>query len=301
MDRPLSIIMFIGIDHGTTAIRFAGPTVAFKMSRREARTFCIHDLTQITPIDEIEGIALCYSMGDNFTAITDISRLENRGIVTRDGAGEHVGGGTQVFDEVAGSGIPTVAIPGIHRGSDTDPRFKAYSHQASPEKIGIAYGVSKDLGTTFIVSDVSSNTVTLLVRDGRIIGAFDACIFAPGTRHGALDVDAIRRVDAGRETANEAFMHAGVTSTMPEEEHTRTIAMFAAMEIASMLMLAPDADIALAGSCAPKIADEVQSLLGRTIAVYDEWAAAQGLSMIARDIAGGKREILGIPVHTQVF
>ncbi|MCQ1539363.1 methanogenesis marker 12 protein [Methanocalculus taiwanensis] len=288
--------MFIGIDHGTTAIRFATATAEFKISRSEARTFAIHDLEQLGPVDEVEGIALCYSMGDNFTAITDIHRLNNRGVVTREGAGEHVGGGTRVFDEIARSGIPAVAIPGIHRGSETDPRFKVYSHQTSPEKIGIAYLVSQDLGNTFIVSDTSSNTVTLLVKNGSIMGAFDACIFAPGTRHGALDVDAIRRIDEHQQTANEAFMQAGVSTNLPEDLWKRTIAMFAAMEIASMLLLAKDAQIALAGSCAPRIAKEVRNLLERDIAIYDEWAASRGLSMIAHDINAGKREILGINV-----
>jgi putative methanogenesis marker protein 12 len=288
--------MFIGIDHGTTAIRFASESAGFKMSRSEARSFTIHDLMRLCPLDEIEGIALCYSMGDNFTAITPVQNLTNRGIVTREGAGEHVGGGTRVFDEVAGSGIPAVAIPGIHRGSDTDPRFKIYSHQTSPEKIGIAYLVSQDLGGTFVVSDTSSNTVTLLVKNKRIIGAFDACIFAPGTLHGALDVDAIRRIDSHQQTANEAFMQAGVSSTMPIDLQMKTVALFAAMEIASMLLLAKDALVALAGSCAPMIAEEVRSLIGHEISIYDEWAAARGLSMIARDIARGKREILGIPV-----
>ncbi|RQD81765.1 MAG: methanogenesis marker 12 protein [Methanocalculus sp. MSAO_Arc1] len=288
--------MFIGIDHGTTAIRFASATAEFKMSRSDARTFTIHDLERLCPLEKIEGIALCYSMGDNFTEVTDITRLTNRGVVTRDGAGEHVGGGTRVFDEVFQSGIPAVAVPGIHRGSKTDPRFKVYSHQASPEKIGIAYLVSKHLGDTFIVSDVSSNTVTLLVQKGLITGAFDACIFAPGTRHGALDVDAIRRVDDGLESANEAFMHAGVSDNLPEEYRVSAVAMFAAMEIAGLLLLAPDAPVALAGSSAPAVAEEVRGLLRRDTIVFDEWSASRGLSMIAEDIASGTTEILGIPV-----
>ena len=68
--------------------------------------------------------------------------LENRGLVSREGAGEHTGGGTRVFDVIRDSGIPVIAIPGLHRGSDTDPRFKVYSHQASHEKIGLAYEVA---------------------------------------------------------------------------------------------------------------------------------------------------------------
>jgi len=73
----------------------------------------------------------------------------------------------------------------------------------------------RSLGDDVIVSDVSSNTVSLLISGGKLVGAFDACIFAPGTLHGALDVDAIRRVDAGKCTANEAFQHAAWTFHFP--------------------------------------------------------------------------------------
>jgi putative methanogenesis marker protein 12 len=286
--------MFIGIDHGTTAMRFAGEKGEFRISREEAKEFRIGDLTRLCPLGEIEGIAICYSMGDALTAITDILKVRNRGIVSRDGAGKHIGGGTHVYDEVAASGIPAIVMPGIHRGSPTDPRFKAYSHQTSPEKIGIAYQVCTALGGDVIVSDVSSNTVTLLVSGGKLVGAFDACIFAPGTLHGALDVDAIRRVDAGEWTANEAFQHAGVNFSLPQGERMRAVAMFAAMECAALRLLNTRAQVALAGSLAPEIAEEVRALLCCEIAVYDEWCASRGLSRIARDVFSGKREILGL-------
>jgi putative methanogenesis marker protein 12 len=288
--------MFIGIDHGTTAMRFAGESGQFKISREGAKEFRIADLTRLCPLDEIGGIAICYSMGDNITSITDIRKVKDRGIVSRDGAGKHVGGGTRVFDEVAASGIPAVVMPGLHRGSPTDPRFSAYSHQASPEKIGIGYEVCNSLGDDVIVSDVSSNTVSLLISAGRLVGAFDACIFAPGTLHGALDVDAIRTVDAGVWTANEAFQHAGVNFSLPEGERMRTVAMFAAMECAALRLLNTRAKVALAGSLAPVIAEEVRVLLRCDIAVYDEWCASRGLSRIARDVFFGKREILGLSV-----
>jgi putative methanogenesis marker protein 12 len=288
--------MFIGIDHGTTAMRFSGETGHFKCTREEAQNFTITDLTRICPLEHIEGIALCYSMGDNFSAITNIHTVKNRGVVSRDGAGKHIGGGTHVFDEVAQSGIPAVVIPGLHRGSPTDPRFKAYSHQTSPEKIGIAYEVCHDLGDDVIISDVSSNTVSLLVTTGKIIGAFDACIFAPGTQHGALDVDAIRRIDAGECTANEAFQHAGVNFNQPESERMRTVAMFSAMECAALLLLNPRAKVALAGSLAPGIAGEVEQLLGCDVAIYDEWCASRGLARIARDVFTGTTDIIGISV-----
>jgi putative methanogenesis marker protein 12 len=288
--------MFIGIDHGTTAMRFAGNEGEFKISREAAKEFCIADLTRICPLDKIEGIAVCYSMGDDIAAISDIRKVRNRGIVSRDGAGKHIGGGTRVYDEVAGSGIPAVVIPGIHRGSPTDPRFKAYSHQTSPEKIGIAYEACSALGNDVIISDVSSNTVSLLVSAGKLVGAFDACIFAPGTQHGALDVEAIRKVDAGEWTANEAFQHAGVNFSLPENERTRTVAMFAAMECAALRLLNSTAKVALAGSLAPAIAPEVRALLGCDITVYNEWCASRGLARIASSVFSGKKEILGLAV-----
>ena len=225
--------------------------------------------------------------------------------------GEHIGGGTRVFDAVRESGIPAIAIPGIHRGSDTDPRFKIYSHQTSPEKLGIAYLVSETLGDTFIVSDISSNTVSLLIANGKVIGAFDACVFAPGTRHGALDVDAIRKVDAGEITANEAFTTAGVMYHLEEKYQNPTVAMWAAMECASLSLLAPDASaslsllapdasIALAGSLAPELAEEISALLQKPVIVYDEWAASDGLAKIARDVFSGAKQILGIPVSSDL-
>jgi len=288
--------MFIGIDHGTTAMRFSGEPGMFKISRETAKVFSIEDLTRICPVDEIEGIALCYSMGDNISSITDIRKVKNRGIISREGAGQHIGGGTKVFDEVAKSKIPAIVIPGLHRGSPTDPRFKAYSHQASPEKIGIAYEVTRVLGDDVVVSDVSSNTVTLLISAGKLVGAFDACIFAPGSLHGALDVDAIRRIDAGECTANEAFQQAGVNFSLPEKERTRSVAMFAAMECAALLLLNTRARVALAGSLAPIIAPEVKTLLGCDVSLFDEWCASNGLARIARDVFRGKAEILGLDV-----
>ena len=288
--------MFIGIDHGTTAMRFSGGCGQFKLSREAAKDFSISALSPLCPVDEIDGIALCYSMGDGITSITSIDKVQNRGIVSREGAGKHIGGGTKVYDEIARSGIPAIVIPGLHRGSPTDPRFKVYSHQTSPEKIGIAYEVCHDLGRDVIVSDVSSNTVSLLISQGIITGAFDACIFAPGCMHGALDVDAIRMIDAGACSANEAFQHAGVNFSLPEKERIPAVAMFSAMECAALRLLNPCAAIALAGSLAPAIAPEVRNLLGTDVAVYDEWCASRGLARIARDVFSGSKNILGLDV-----
>ena len=288
--------MYIGVDHGTTAIRFACETGHFKISRQDARDFQFSDLERLCPLEEIGGVAVCYSMGDGISKITSIDKVENRGIISREGAGEHIGGGTKVYDEVAGSGVPAVVIPGIHRGSPTDPRFKAYSHQTSPEKIGIAYQVFLDLGGDFVVADVSSNTVTMLVSGGKIVGAFDACIFSPGTKHGALDVDAIRKIDDGEWSANEAFLHAGIGESLPEDVQKSALAMFTAMECASMKLLNREAEVALAGSMAPEIAEEVESLLLEKVSIYDEWCASTGLWKIARDVFEKREGLLGLEI-----
>jgi putative methanogenesis marker protein 12 len=217
--------------------------------------------------------------------------------VSQEGAGKHIGGGTRVFDEIAQSGLPAVVIPGLHRNSPTDPRFNVYSHQASPEKVGIAYEVAHGQGGDVIISDISSNTVTILVRNGRLVGALDACIFAPGTLHGAIDVDAIRRIDRGELSANEAFQHAGVRYTLPAAARNSALALFAAMECAALRILNPQAKMALSGSVAHMVAPEIERLLGQPVAIYDEWCAARGLARIAADVFQGKREILGLKVE----
>jgi hypothetical protein len=107
-------------------------------------------------------------------------------------------------------------------------------------------------------------------------------------------VDAIRKIDNGECTANEAFQHAGVNYTLPKEERLPAVALFAAMECAALRLLNPRAPIALAGSLASEIASEVESLLGCDVAVYDEWCASRGLSRIARDVFSGKKTILGL-------
>ena len=113
--------------------------------------------------------------------------------------------------------------------------------------------------------------------------------FAPGTQHGALDVDAIREMIPGKPTANEAFQaRTGVNFSMPESERMRTVAMFSAMECAALFLLNPRAKVALPARLTSDIAPEVEMLLGCDVAIYDEWCASLGLARIARDV---------LPVH----
>jgi hypothetical protein len=133
--------------------------------------------------------------------------------------------------------------------------------------------------------------------------------------HGPLDLQAIRDVDAGLMTANDAFSTAGVTRLIPFKtldimlaalEHNDpdalwafdTIAVFAAMEIASFLLLIPDGRVFTAGSVGSMdlVRGRISSLVKKDVTVLGKLAAAVGLAQIARDVHGGKKDILGIGV-----
>lgn len=320
---------FIGVDHGTTAMRFAliegEKVLTFELGRAEAAAMSEKKILISVEKEfgvetgNIDLIALTYSMGDGFSEIKDLRKLEGRGLRSTEGAGKKTGGGTRVFDAVRNSGIPAIALPGLHTGSKVDPRMKVFSHLTSPEKLGIAYHI-RCLGyENFVVSDISSNTVTLAIASGKVIGAIDACIFAPGVHHGPLDLQAIRNVDDGLQTANQAFIEAGALKMTPykyrEEllnaaekgEKTAllaldTIALFAAMEIASMQLLLKDYEVTgavfLAGSVGEVeyMQKRICKHLGQDCNSLGKWHAAIGCAEIARDVFAGEKQILGIDV-----
>ncbi|MBP1908775.1 methanogenesis marker 12 protein [Methanolobus bombayensis] len=323
--------MFIGIDHGTTAMRFAalfpdGNVLKLEIPRTEAAGMTESQL--ISSIENAFGIsssdiflmAVTYSMGDGIKDIEDIRTVENRGVKSIEGAGKKTGGGGLVFDSIRSSGIPAVVIPGIHENSDTDPRLNIFSHSTSPEKIGIAYHAFAIGFNDFVLSDISSNTVTVAVSDGKLIGAIDACIFAPGLQHGPLDVQCLRDVDAGKMSANEAFVNSGVlkhTSFSDRHELIKaaadgdsrailaidSIALFAAMEITGMQLLMKEygsvGDVVIEGSVGevPEVVKKIEAHLDVKAHVLDRWSAAIGCAEIARDINSGSSEILGLKVN----
>ncbi len=321
---------FIGIDHGTTAMRFAlikeQKTLTFELGRAEAAAMSENEI--LTLLEEKFGVqreainlvALTYSMGDGFSTIKDVRNLEGRGLKSIEGAGKKTGGGTRVFDAIRNSGIPAIAIPGLHIESKVDPRMKVFSHLTSPEKLGIAYHILCLGYKNFVVSDISSNTVTLAIANEKVIGAIDACIFAPGVHHGPLDLQAIRDVDNRHCTANQAFMEAGtlkMTSYKDREELLSaagkgespallaldTIALFSAMEITSMQLLLKDyetnGEVFLAGSVGEfeYVQKKIDAHLGQECQCLGRWHAAIGCAEIARDVFAGKKEILGVDVN----
>lgn len=214
---------YVGMDHGTTAVSFeildenknevgyinlprdklAKGEVSFKES-----------ISEIINIEDIDLLVMCYAMGDGISEITPISEVTNRGIRSIHGAGKITGGGSSVYSEIEELNIPTYLVPGMHRNSTfLDPRFRAsYSHMASSEKVTLSYYAYKTLGLdNMIVCDLSSNSVCILVENGRFTGAIDACLGAMGFIHGPLDLDMIRDIDEGKQSANACFSHAGIS------------------------------------------------------------------------------------------
>ncbi|MGZ4905140.1 MAG: methanogenesis marker 12 protein [Halobacteriota archaeon] len=299
--------MFIGVDHGTQAVRFA--TVdnrKFELPRENiVPTSVIRDIEEglNLNLDFVKLIGLTYSMGDGITKITNIKKVKNRGLKAAGGAGRYIGGGTAVYDAILNSNAPAVVLPGIHDESDVDFRMRFFSHGASAEKVGLAYHVVTHFGDTdCILCDVSSNTVSLAIVDSRIIGALDAAIFAPGILQGPLDLQAIRDVDMGLLSANEAFSRGGVQKCTHESEGERiaTLALYVAMEINALQTLIHDystqGTVFLAGSAAPLVKGLVDELLSTSSILLDPWCAAIGCAAVAREAWEGAADILGIGV-----
>jgi len=309
--------MFIGVDHGTIGIRFAGiednEMRIFELSREEAARMdaeAIVDRVETgleTRTEAIELIALTYSMGDGFSRIKKIEKVNNRGLSGEGGAGTRIGGGTNVFDAIKNSGIPTIMIPGIHARSESiDPRMRFFSHCASPEKVGVAYHIYKKGFEHFIFSDISSNTVTICVANGVIIGGIDACIGAPGLYQGPIDLQLIRDIDSGRLSAGEAFANAGVMRKRITADALATLSLFVAMEISAMRVLMNDYGICISANAIfltgsegekDRMKERIDQLLDVKTQTLTRYSAAIGCAEIARDVYYGKNEIMGIKVE----
>lgn len=328
-------MVFVGMDHGTTGVSFTilgNEMVHFKIGREElsrGKVSALEELKHRVNLDDIELMAITYAMGDGINAVTPLDKVKNKGILTIEGAGKVTGGGTAVYDEIESSGIPTVLIPGIHKNTPSlDPWFKAaYSHHASSEKISISYNAYLETGfENMIVSDISSNTVSILIQNGHIKGAIDACIGAMGIIHGPLDLEMIRDIDDGLRTANECFSHAGavkvanlhtkVTRAKDEllkrcqsgdaqaELAFRTMVMTIIMEIWGLKGVADELDgIVLTGSVGSmsepfdffgEIKEKIQDIA--PVVKLPPTSGSVGSAQIAKAVYNGEKDILGIKV-----
>ena len=336
-------MVFIGMDHGTTGISFCVMSDdediidVFKIDREDSksgRVSAIGELSKRIDLDSVKLMTVTYAMGDAFNRILPLGSVEDRGILSIDGAGKVTGGGTSVFDEFENSGIPIIMVPGLHRNSTSlDELFNAaYSHQASPEKVCISYNAMCETNwENFIVADISSNSVNILVEDSKIKGAIDACLGAMGIVHGPLDLEMIRNIDEGKTTANECFSHAGAVKIAGintkvadmknqllenfknNDEKAKlaidTLIMTVAMEIAGLDIVCKNKidGIVLTGSIGSitypfNFKDEINKYFKDKfeLKVISKESGAIGAAQIAHDVYNGKNNIMGIEVDLNV-
>ncbi len=332
-------MVFVGMDHGTTGVSFTVLGLEpehLKIGRDElsaGEVSAMEELSRIVDLDSIQLMAITYAMGDGISKITPLEQVKNRGILSIEGAGKVTGGGTAVYEEIQNSGIPTVLIPGLHQNTPSmDPRFKAaYSHHASAEKVSICYNAHLETGyENFIVSDISSNTVSLLLENGKIRGAVDACLGSMGIVHGPLDLKMIRDVDEGLRTANQCFSRAGAVKVADIDEkvaHAKdvllkryqegdpqaelaleTMLMTIAMEIWGLAGIANNEieGVVLTGSVGSmqEPFDFFGSLKGEVgdigeVVMLPPTSGSVGSAQIAKAVFEGADDILGIEVHSK--
>lgn len=328
------------MDHGTTGISFCimsdeGEVIdVFKIGREESKKGLIsakEEILKRVDLDDVKLMAITYAMGDGISKILPTNKVKDRGILSINGAGKVTGGGTSVFSELEELDIDSVMIPGLHKNSDSlDKLFRAaYSHQASPEKVSISYNAVKETGwSNFIVADISSNSVDILIEDGKIKGAIDACLGAMGVVHGPLDLEMIRRIDENNASANDCFSHAGAikiagidgkVANMKDQllENYRngdekaklaidTLIMTVAMEIAGLDVVCKNEieGIVLTGSIGSatepfNFADEINKYFKNKypLKIISKDSGAIGAAQIAMDVYNGEKEILGIEVN----
>lgn len=327
------------MDHGTTGISFSiisnkGETLDnFKIDREDSKSGKISAIDEISKRIDITSVKLMgvtYAMGDGINEILSLANVDNRGILSINGAGKVTGGGTSVYSEIENSKIPSILIPGLHKNTTSlDPLFKAaYSHQASSEKVSISYyAYLKTKWKNMIVADISSNSVNILIEDGKIKGAIDACLGAIGIVHGPLDLEMIRNIDEGKITANEAFSGAGaikiadidtkvaymknellknfVNGDRKAKLAIDTLVMTVAMEIFGLAGIAQNKinGIVLTGSLGSmKDPIDFEKELNKylkdkfPIKILSSESGSIGSALIARDVYNGKKNILGIEV-----
>ena len=333
-------MVFIGMDHGTTGISFCimsqnGEIIdIFKIDREDSKSgkvSAIEELSKRVDLNDVKLMAITYAMGDGISQILPTSQVKDRGILSINGAGKVTGGGTSVFSELENLEIPSVMIPGLHKDSDSlDKLFRAaYSHQASPEKVSISYNAFKQTGwSNFIVADISSNSVDILIENGKIKGAIDACLGAMGVVHGPLDLEMIRDIDEGKSSANESFSHAGaikiaeidgkvanmknqlLDNYKDGDEKAKlaidTLIMTVAMEIAGLELVCENdiEGIVLTGSIGSatepfNFKDEINKYFKNKydLKIISSESGAIGAAQIAMDVYNGGKEILGIEVN----
>jgi len=360
-------MFFVGVEHGTRSIRATiidnfineknllqeesdtKGAVHFEVRRggKKEPSF-LSVLKQFAELEEIALLCMTYSMGDDFSEILPLKSLRNRGIKPPGGTGRMTGTGSRIFDELRDSGLPALAIPGMHRNSTfLHPQFRLlYSHCGAPDKICSTYASYRYLRScltppyrkediSFINADVGANTVSVLVVNGRVVGAVDACLGACGLSMGPLDLKHIRKVDRGELTASDAFEISGVfkgeimrelngmeTGVLYSDdviykiiekkerakEKLEALALSVAMEIKGLTAFSSVDAVIITGAGARikkpvNFPLQVERCLKRKVFSLNHYSASKGAALMAREIytryVKGEEDItlLGVPLN----
>lgn len=332
--------MYIGIDHSTTAIKVGvidgNKRETFAVQRSSSASFdFIGELEERVDTDEIEMAAIGYSYGDDISEIVHLEETDNRGIEDPVGLGHNFGTGTQVFDELLESDVPTVAFPGVHRDIEClHPYFKFYSHLTGADKIASARfaqglvsgrnepkvatdgGATRDSGSeTFISANVSSSCMATLVCDGELTGAFHWL----GLVHGLIDVETVREVKRGDQSLDDVYMQSGLLSKMdkgfeyvygtPDPEllehlHWATLHHIHSLRPFSEYVEDDPLDRVVLCGRLSRVTEpydmraELSADLSDVapVSIAPEHSTAIGAAQIAEDVANGADDVLGIPV-----
>lgn len=300
---------YLGVEHGTRAVRFSTlePFRTWDIPRKQAARLTSQKLLRALEeglglsLGDIRLTAVAYGMGDGFSEVRPLAGLRHRGILGP--AGPRTGGGARAFDSF--SGVPAVAVPGLHRRTLPGP-FQFYSHGAAADKVGTARAVAERAGRDFVIADVGGAAAFVAVQGGRFAGALDSTLLAPGMVLGPLDVEALR----SRRGPMDSFSRGGVVPrlglrgaeeflkgrTPRSREARRAVALYTALGLGAFASLFRG-PLYVAGEAGEAVRPEVRRLLGRGVRPAGPIAPARGLALLARDVARGCRSVLGIPVH----
>ncbi len=301
--------MFLGIDHGYKSIRFYIEPINVFLEYNRKEILRIDFMKELNKYD-IKLVAIAYSMGDGIDKIIYTKFVKNRGLKDNY-VGDFIGGGTKVYDEISKRYI-TYQIPGMHKDLKIlDKRFRVlFSHMAASDKVALAYYCYKKYKKkNILISDISSNIVTIAIKDSKLFAGIDACILSRGLYHGVLDLEEIRKIDRGLVKAGEAFYKSGLIFRlgMKDEEEffnnefaLECLKISALLQIYSLYNIANPDIIVLAGSAVEneRFREKIVKELNKICDVYTESNRVQaiGASYIAKDIYYGARKILGIEV-----
>lgn len=318
--------MYVGIDHSTTGVR-----TCIMDENESFSSFVIdqfpegdHDwaytelLAEHVPLEDVEMVAYGYSYGDRFGSIKPLAETTNRGIATPTGLGTGTGGGTLVFDQLEASSLPCVAVPGVNDNLDTlHPYFSYHSPMTGADKTAMARYAEAvtDEGANVIAACVSSSEIATLSLGGQLRGAFTWM----GLIHGWPASQELYQIAQGEKSIDDIIIESGFLPRSGQsrsdvdgvpDEHFLEMARCATVHNVYSLwpfakMAGADLDSIVITGRLSQVTEpfDIQARLAEDIGdiaslqFCGEHSTARGAAYIARDVARGDDDVLGIPVE----